>query len=205
MVKRVSDTESEILASGEATLSQIAQLFETDPKKLAPKLKGIVPRGRRNGYKVYNIAEAATRLVKPGFEIEDFIRRMSAHELDPLMLKEFWNGQNARTKFERERGDLWETGDVVEAIGTLANGVRMTLLLIGDDIEREVGVTDAQRKIFQRTIDSAIETMNEKITELFKDYEAPSERAQRERESLGIEGDDEGRVLATEDDEEVDI
>lgn len=207
MVKRVADVTSEILATGEATMSQIAQMFETDPKTLPQRMKGVIPAGKRNGYKVYKIKEAAGRLVKPGYEIEDFIRQMSPQELPPLLNKEFWNGQRARQAYEKEMGNLWPTEDVVELFSTLCQGVRQTLILVIDDIEREEGFTDGQRKAFRRITDSAILMMQEKITDTFQDHYAQRD-AQRDKpkpKRLDGAGDNRRRVLDSEDDEEIDI
>lgn len=172
MVKRQSDVTSELLATGEATMSQIAQLFQTDAKTLPQRLKGIIPAGRRAGYKVYDIREAASRLVKPGFEIEEFIRQMSPQEMHPLLLKEFWNGQRARHAFEKEQGNYWPTEDVVELMAVLCQGIRQTLLLVADDVNREDSLSAGQRKVFRRIVDAAINSLQEKLTEAFKTYYA---------------------------------
>lgn len=187
-------------------MSQIAQLFETDAKTLPQRMKGIIPCGKRNGYKVYKIREAAGRLVKPGFEIEEFIRQMSPQELNPLLLKEFWNGQRARLTYEREMGNLWPTEDVVALFAVLENGIRQTMLLLTDDIDREEGLTDGQRKVFRRITDAAITLFKEKLTEAFKEYHANRE----DHRGTGIERlvdsrGDADDLLEAEEDEEVDI
>lgn len=206
MVKRVSDVTSEIVSTGQATLSQIAQMFETDPKTLPQRMKGIVPAGRRSGYKVYNLREAASRLVKPGYEIEDFIRQMSPQELPPLLNKEFWNGQRARQAYEKEMGNLWPTEDVVEMFGVLSQGMRQTIILVTDDIEREEGFTAGQKKAFRRIMDAAIITMQEKLTERFQEYydNRPADRKPTAKPVVRTDSDS-GRVPGPEDDEEIDI
>jgi len=206
MVARVSDVTSDVVSSGEATLSQIAQMFHTDAKTLPQRMKGIPASGKRNGYKVYRIVDAASRLVKPGYEIEEFIRQMSPQELPPLLSKEFWNGQKARLAFEKELGNLWPTEDVVEMTAVLSQGVRQVMVLLVDDIDREEGFTDGQRKAFRRIMDAGITTMNEELTKAFKDYYAnrdPSRTTVSQR--MVHSGSDSGRVPDTEDDEEVDI
>lgn len=206
MVKRVSDVTSEILATGEATMSQIAQMFQTDAKTLPQRMKGIIPKGKRNGYRVYDIREAASRLVKPGYEIEDFIRQMSAQELPPLLNKEFWNGQRARIAFEKEMGNLWPTEDVIALFAVLENGIRQTMLLVVDDIQREEGLTDGQRRAFRRITDASITQFKEKLTEAFKDYYANREdHAGASAKRLVDSGGYGGRVFDPEEDEEVDI
>lgn len=188
-------------------MSQLAQLFQTDAKTLPQRMKGIIPAGKRNGYKVYNIREAAGRLVEPGFEIEDYIRQMSPQEMSPLLLKEFWNGQRARLTYEKEIGNLWHTGDVVELFGVLEQGIRQTMLLLTDDIDREEGLTAGQRKVFRRITDAAITTFKDKLTEAFKDYYANREddRGQAGSQRLVDSNRDGRRVPEAEEDEEVDI
>lgn len=217
------EVTSTLLATGQATMAQIAQLFNTDAKTLPKRLKGVIPKGTRSGYKVYDIAEAASYLVRPGYEIEDFIRQMSPQELPPLLSKEFWNGQNARLNYEAKLGNYWPTEDVIAAFGEVLNVIRMTVLLVADDVEREAGLTDAQRLIIRRIMDAMIETMRTNIAEKFKDYnanrapltvEAAIERndpfADEEDEDdeeniLAAEDDeDDGNILAAEDDEEED-
>lgn len=205
MVKRVSDVTSEILATGQATMSQIAQMFETDPKTLPQRMKGIIPKDRRNGYKVYSISEAASRIVKPGYEIEPYVRQMSPQELHPLLLKEFWNGQRARLTYEKELGNYWPTGDVVEFIGVIAQGIRQTLLLITDDIDREEELTNGQREAFRRITDEAIRAMSEEITKRLQEYHANRESDRAAAERMGDDGGNTRRVPDPEEDEEVDI
>lgn len=212
-----ADTEvtSELLASGEATIAQLAQLFETDAKTLPRRMKGVLARGTRKGYKVYRIREVAARIVTPGYEIEEFIRQMSPQELPPLLQKEFWNGQNARINYEKALGNLWPTEEVVAALGEFANVVRITLLLVPDDVDREVSVTDGQREVIRRIMHAAVDTLKKNIAERFKDYHAnsPANRIETVRRIVDASdlpvdepGDDlDGNILAAEDDEEEDL
>jgi hypothetical protein len=213
--KNDSEVTSELLASGEATVAQIAQLFNTDAKTLPRRMKGIVPKGTRRGYKVFNIAEAASRIITPGYEIEEFIRQMSPQEMPVLLSKEFWNGQNARINYEKALGNLWPTEDVVEALGEFANVVRITLLLVPDDVDREISVTDGQRDIIRRIMHAAVDTLKKNIAEKFKDYHANSTDHRRAGTEQVLESSDftldgqaddlDGNILAAEDDEEEDF
>lgn len=207
MVKRVSDVTSAILATGEATLSQIAQMFRTDAKTLPQRMRGVIPAGKRDGYKVYNIREAASRLVEPGYEIEEYIKQMSPQELPPLLQKEFWNGQRARTAYEKEIGNLWPTEDVVALFAVLEQGMRQSVLLLTDDVEREEGLTTGQRKVFRRIMDQGIAKFKETLTEKFKDYYADREDSggSERRERMGDSSRNRRRLPDTEEDEEVDI
>ncbi len=222
------EVTSMLLATGQGTMAQIAQLFNTDAKTLPKRLRGVMPKGSRSGYKVYDIAEAAAFIVKPGYEIEEFLRQMSPQELPPLLLKEFWNGQRSRLAYERELGNLWPTEDVVASFGELLNVIRMTTLLVADDVEREAGLNEQQRLIIRRIHDAMIETFRKNIVEKFKDYYAnrtaltvdegldrygdgddedddENITAEDDEEELASSDDEDGNILAAEDDEEEDI
>jgi len=203
-----SEVTSELLATGMATIAQIAQLFETDAKTLPKRLKSVSPKGTRRGNKVYSIREAAQHIVTPGYEIEEYIRQMSQQELPPLLSKEFWNGQNARLTYEIKMGQHWPTEDVVEYLGELMNTMRMSLLLLADDVNREESLTDGQRRAIQRISDAAIATLKKNIAEKFAKYHAnrappglPAPRVVEHHVVPDDDGDD-GNILAAEDDEE---
>ena len=172
MVTAKIDPAAVVVSTGQGTIAQIAQLFWTDAKTLPKRMKSVAPTGTRNGFKVYDIAEAAAMIVKPGYEIEEFIRQMSPQELPPLLQKEFWNGQNARLKFEKDQGNLWPTDEIVGFVGELLNAIRMALLLVSDGVDREVGITDGQREIIRRIMDGAIEEMRNTVEDKFKEYHA---------------------------------
>lgn len=191
-------------------MTQIAQLFGTDSKTLPARMKGVLPQGtNRRGYRVYSIAEAATRIVRPGYEIEEYIRQMSPQELPPLLSKEYWNGANARIKYEESVGNLWPTEKVVEAFSSALLALRMTILLIQDTVEREQSLTEEQRGVIQRIMDSAINDTREAIVEKMKEfgsaYELESDGGVQGLEGPGDSEDDDGNILAAPRAEEEDI
>jgi len=208
--KRANDeVTSELLATGCATYAQIAKLFETDAKTLPQRLKMVPPAGTRHAHKVYRIRDVAAFLVTPGYEIEEYIRQMSPQELPPLLSKEFWNGQKSRLDFEIKEGQHWPTEDVVEYVAELMNVLRMTLLLVVDDVNREDTLTDGQRAVFQRITDGAIATLRENVAKRFETYHA--DRADDRDEGAGdldpisaADDDDDDPILAAEEDEEED-
>lgn len=176
--KAKDEVTSDLLATGEASMAQLAQLFHTDAKTLPRRLRGIRPANVRNGVRVYDIREAASRLVKPGYSIEHYIRKMHHNELPVGLSKEFWAGQRSRQEFEIKQGDLWPTSQVIEALGEAFKDARMTILLFPETVERETGVTDEQRKTIRRLCDGLIDDMRETLVEKFKNYEPPSQPEQ---------------------------
>lgn len=200
--KARDEVTSELLETGEATMAQLAQLFHTDAKTLPRRLRGIRPAGIRNNTRTYDIRDAASRLVKPGYSIEQYLQRMHANELPVGLMKEFWAGQKSRQEFETRAGDLWSTAEVVEALAEAFKTARMTILLMPEGIERETGVTDSQRKILRRLTDGLIDDLREVLVEKFENYVPTTRPAELpSADGLGPLEDGAG-ILQAEDDEE---
>lgn len=165
--------DSELCATGEANQTQLAQLFRRDPKAMPRLLQGLAPAGERRGSKIYVIADAAQRLVKPGYEVEQYLRRMHPSDMPPLMGKEFWNGQRARQAFEENEGDLWRTNEMVVVFAEACQTMRTSMLLFRDALEREESLTEEQTTALGRLIDGAIKDMQEALVERFENYVPP--------------------------------
>lgn len=200
--KERNEVTSELLATGEATMAQLAQLFETDAKTLPKRLRGLRPAGQRNNATTFKIRDAAARLVRPGYSIEQYLHRMHPNELPVGLMKEFWAGQKSRQEYEIKAGDLWPTAQVIEFYAEAFKTARMTILLMPETIERETGVTDAQRKVLRRLTDGLIEEMREALVEKFATY-VPRTRPAELPSYAGMEPAEDGDgVLSPEDDEE---
>lgn len=202
--------QAEIVETGAATMTQLAMMFQTDTKTLPKRMRGVMSCGtNKRGNKVYLIREAASRIVRPGYEIEEYIRQMSPQELPPLLSKEYWNGQNARVKFEETMGNLWPTEKVVEAFSSALASLRMSILLIQDTVERERALTEDQRSIIQRVMDSAIndcrEGIIEKLKELGSAHDLEGHSSMHGLEGPGSRESDGVGIPEAEEDEEDDI
>lgn len=169
----VAVSDVELLATGEATKSQIAKLFRRDPKTMDRLLYGLIPANMRRGAAVYSIEEAAGRLVKPGYNIEAYIRRMHHTDLPVLLQKEFWNGLRARQAFEKEHGDLWPTKEVLAVLASSFQTMRTALLLLPDSVDREVTITQAAKDVLKRLTDAAIVELQQVLVDAFAGYEPP--------------------------------
>lgn len=174
----------DVLATGTATINQLASLFRMKGETVSRQLADLAPSARRKGFPVYVIAEAASFLVKPGYEIEEKLRRMNQADLPALLGKEFWNGQRARQAFEEDQGDLWRTADVLAVFSEAAAALRMVLLLMLDSVERETSVTTRQREIIKRHTDGGITAMNETLFEKFANHPAPQDNVSADVEDV---------------------
>lgn len=170
-----NDEATEAIIYQGASVRQLGIMFRMDPKVVQRRISGLVPAGRRHGASYYTIAEAASRLVKPGYEIERYIMEMNHLDLPPLLSKEFWNSQRSRLAFEEANGDLWRTADVVRVVSELLTTYRFVSQTLPDTLEREAGLTREQKAVVRRVVDGALEDGRDKVVARFKDYDVGSD------------------------------
>jgi hypothetical protein len=165
---KVMDGETKAIIYEGVSVSQLGAIFGIDNRTVTRKINGLSPCGTRVGHAIYELKEAAAYLVDPKGDIGEYIKKMNHRDLPPLLLKEFWTGQNARLKFEEEQGDLWRTEKVIEHMGEVFKTLRMTILLTRDRVERETELTDRQRLIIDNIIDGALGNMHLALVEQFE-------------------------------------
>lgn len=157
-------------------ITALANMFRTSRQNVRRKLAGIKPVGDRHGDPIYDIAEAAQCLVKPQVDLAAYIKTLRPVDVPVALQKQFWDGQNGRLKYMEEAGDLWRTAKVQYLIGELFKLIRQRVQLLADTVERQTGLTDAQRKIITGISDAMLIDLSHTITEAFKGYEAKDER-----------------------------
>lgn len=162
-----NDVETESMLFQGANITQIAKLFRMDRRDVTPKILDVAACGTRGGYPIYYIHEVAPHLVKPIYDIETYIKRMNHNDLPKHLSKEFWAGALAKQKFEEEAGDLWRTDKVMEVMGDAFKQLRMSMLLMGDAIERETTFTDKQRQRLQAMVDGALNDLADQLVRKF--------------------------------------
>lgn len=165
----LNDDETRAIIYEGCSLSQLATIFDLDNREISRKIHGLAPCGERMGYPIYKLSEAAVYLVPPNKrDISDAIKRMGPRDLPPSLTKEFWAAQQARADFEENQGDLWRTADVVEVLGEVFKTSRMSLLLMRDQVERQVELTDQQRDVIQALIDGVLNDMSNSLVKKFQ-------------------------------------
>lgn len=163
------ETWSKIAAG--CTITDLSMLFRLDARTVRIRLADVPPDGKRGNYPLWQIITAAPYLVKPAYDVEQYIKKMRPNDLPPLLLKEYWNGQRARQRFEEDEGLLWRTQKVVETLSEVFKTARMTILLLPDTLERETTLTDSQRQIIRDECDKTLEAMRDNLVEKFEPRE----------------------------------
>lgn len=162
-----NDDDTNVMLFQGANITQLAKLFRMERRDVTPKIMDVAPCGERGGYPIYYIHEVAPHLVKPIYDVETYLRRMHPNDLPKNLSKEFWAGMKARQDFEKAAGDLWETDKVIELMGEAFKTLRMTMLLAGDTVEREMTLTVEQRDRLRTIFDGALEDLADALVNRF--------------------------------------
>lgn len=169
MVMRVSPSD-EIDFGMSAT--RLGEVFDLDGRTVKSLLKDVDPDGDRHGAAYWRIATAAPYLIVPTGDLEEYIRKLKPGDLPAKFSKEFWAALNMRTKYYRERGDLWATEQVYAVLSEVLKIVRSTSRLFVDELESNTVLTHQHRKAIQIEMDKMLAMMLESVNEAFKNYDA---------------------------------
>lgn len=171
MAKRTEQTDDitkAILYDG-ANLSQLTNLFRLDHRVLVEKLSkgGCKPCGTRNGVDIYAVHEVAPYIVRPAYDIEEYLKRMHHNDLPKNVTKEFWAGLRSRQDYQQREGNLWQTSRVVEVMGGVMKLIKMSARLMVDQVDRQAELSDRQRQIVKSQCDGMLEEAYRTILESF--------------------------------------
>jgi hypothetical protein len=165
-----SSQQREAMMAG-LSLSVLCEIFGKDKREAKARLKEVQPMGMRAGFPVYDLKEAARYLVDPVVDVEEFIKKLRPQDLPMALQAEFWKGQNQRLKFEEETGELWRTSQVQTVLADTFRVVRQTVSLFSEAVERQVGLTEEQRKLLTNMCDGLLEDTGKAIVSQFKNYD----------------------------------
>lgn len=163
----LDERSKEMIFDG-ASVSQLVEIFKLDARTIAKKIRALTPSGKRHGYPIYHIRDVAKYVVDPVGNLEDKIKRMHHRDLPPMLLKEFWAGQNARLKFEEDQGDLWRTEVVLQHYAEAFKTMRTEILLVADAIDRTAEMSDRQRALLRKTMDGMLKNLRTALVDKFK-------------------------------------
>lgn len=164
MGRPVNQASTLVIYEG-ATQSDLAAMFGMNQATVKAKIAGIRPCGQRNGYHIYNIREVAPYLVKFTESVVDQVLRMHISDMPKMLSKEYWMGRDKMLTVMQREGDLFTTRSVVELAGDAFKTLRLSLMLLTDAVEREVGLTPQQRDIITLLVGNCLNDMREKLVD----------------------------------------
>lgn len=164
---RAADEGTNALLYEGATITQLVRIFGGDPADVKAKLHGLIPTRFRAGAPVYKLKDAAALLVPLPPDVVERVLRMNHTDLPKMLSKEFWFAQNQKANYDERMGDLWRTTDVIELAGEAFKTLRLSLMLMADAVEREDTLSETQRQIITRLVDTTLRDMKEKLVDGF--------------------------------------
>ena len=166
-------------------VSKLALLFRGRAETVNRKLIqfGIKPKNKHGAIALYDILEAASALVKPAYDIDEYIRQMSHNDLPAQLTKEFWAGQRTKQQVELAAGNLWETEKVVQEVGELMKIVKMSTLLMLDGVENQTELSERQREIIRNLTHGMLEDLVKRVEEKFKPVPQEGKHGELQEES----------------------
>lgn len=170
MTQRVNlDSESRAIIYQGASTNQLAELFRMKSPDVLRRLGDLPPVGiGRQGNPIYNVAEAAERLIRPQIHphmIDVYMRSVNHSHLPPVVSKHYWEGKRVRERYRQEANELWLTEDVVRVAGLAFQTLRMTFMLLPDSLRDETDLTDRQFRVVQRVVDDALEEARARLVD----------------------------------------
>ena len=94
----------------EGVSAGLSEIFNMAPQTVKNMLGSLELVNKRQGWPIYNLAEAASRLATPTEEqLMRYIKRMPANKLPVHLQKEFWDALRSRQLYEENARDLYGT------------------------------------------------------------------------------------------------
>lgn len=151
------------------TVSTLAEIFGMKRQNIERRLTNCPVAGSsQTGTPIYRIADAAQYLVK--IKLTDEMVRETLQKADPkdfpaMTNKMFWEGLIQRRKYEELASELWHTSDVVAVAAAAFDAVRMSLLLLPDELSDKAGLNEQQRTLVQNIVDAMLESLRDALIE----------------------------------------
>jgi hypothetical protein len=156
------------------TVGWLATVFGMDPVNVRRKLRDCAPIMKRKAGHVYDLKAAAQYLVKPVFDVEQYLKGMKPSELPTHLQDAYWSAMRKRQQWEADAGMLWRTEAVVEVLGDVFQTIKFAMQLWPDTVERSMGLTPEQRAMMISMSDSLQAEIHKKLIEMPRLKQTPS-------------------------------
>lgn len=155
---KASTTEKGVLSAvsvkNGVTVNWLAAVFGKSDEWVRKRLVDCPPMAQHGKSFRYDIKVAAEYLVDPKIDVTAYLRDLKATDLPASLQKEIWDARLKRQKWEAAAGDLWHTHDVMAVLSSTFAIIKSTIQLWPDTVERQEGLTDAQRELMIRLGDT---------------------------------------------------
>lgn len=175
---------SEFLLYG-VSVQQLCRMFRMTRQGVENKLRNARPIDLgAHGNPVYDLADAASYLIEPKIDIDEYLQTIKPEKLPDHLRETFWNARLKRQRYEENAGDLWRTKKVMEVVGELFLDFSNKLNLIPDLVERQTGFSPEQYRLVRSIVDSIREEMVDDAERLKRGEEVGSQLTDSEEAEL---------------------
>ena len=166
------DVESRAMIYQGVSVPQLRAIFNLKDEDVMRRLGDLPPVGTgRQNNPVYNLAQAAARIVRPRITpeaIDAYMRTANPANLPPMVSKHYWEGLRTRERYREEVDELWYTEDVMRLLSETFQTIRTTLVLLPDAMRGREDMTEAQFRFVQGVVDDTIEDLRVRLVDPVK-------------------------------------
>lgn len=167
------------------SVQQLCRIFRMTRQGVENKLRNARPIDLgAHGNPVYDLADAASYLIEPKIDIDEYLQTIKPERLPDHLRETFWNARLKRQRYEENAGDLWRTKKVMEVVGELFLDFSNKLNLIPDLVERQTGFSPEQYRLVRSIVDSIREEMVDDAERLKRGEEVGSQLTDSEEVEL---------------------
>lgn len=171
---------------GGVSVPWLMKAFRMGRGTVEKKLRGCQPIGHgKHNTPLYDLPEAASYLVKPRVDMEEYLRSLKPDNLPERLRESYWSAKLKEQRWREKAGDLWRTSDVLTVFGDVLQKMRTRLQLLPDAIEREAGLDEKQFAASRTAVDKIQDEIYQELQTLAKTGRTLSQ--------LGEEGGDDTR------------
>lgn len=174
------------LAGGVPTHT-LRKIFRLDYETTRDRVRPLKPmRVGRGGAKLYDLADAASYLVKPKIDLEAYLKTLKQADLPRRLQASWWEAKLKRQKFEKNAGDLWPGAAVLEKFAAAFKLIRVTTQLWVDELEA-TSLNVEQRELLTRLVDSLLADVYRILVEDAKKTQTFSQLAELDEDADEVE------------------
>ncbi len=155
------------------TVSWLSRAFGVSQYFVRKLLADAPVKGKGGKANLYDIREAAKRLIHGDVDWDELLRKINKRDLPAHLQTEIWAARRAEQRFRQDAGELWSTDAVLDVLTSVLAVVRSRVVIWPDTLERQTGLTADQRDRLMQLADSLLDDVHDAILEESKKHTTP--------------------------------
>jgi|GEM_PF-2687902 Protein of unknown function (DUF1441). len=172
----------------------LSKVFRLSRYKVEKAIRKLRPVGQdRHGAPLYDLAEAASYLVEPNFDVTEYLERLKPDQLPEKLRESYWNAKLKQLRYEERAGKLWSSDRVIVLFSDVLQDIRTKLQILPDTIDRALGLDNKQLIKVTRIVHRLQDDVYKHIVRVAESGDTPNRLGEDEAEERedDLEHDDE--------------